>query len=65
MAESDEDDTMRELGNTAMRLDDVPGTAPTVRATELLGENGLVYIEHNGQLYTLRLTRNDKLILTK
>jgi hemin uptake protein HemP len=34
-------------------------------ARELLGPARLLRIEHNGEIYTLRLTRNDRLILTK
>lgn len=37
----------------------------TVRAGELLGPGGLLRIELDGELYTLRLTRNQRLILTK
>lgn len=37
----------------------------TVSAVELLGTRGLLRIEHAGELYTLRLTRNNRLILTK
>lgn len=36
-----------------------------VTARELLGPNGLLRIELDGELYTLRLTRNQRLILTK
>lgn len=36
-----------------------------VRASELLGPKGLLQIEHEGEIYTLRLTRNNRLILTK
>lgn len=36
-----------------------------VRSRELLGENGRLIIEHGGEAYCLRLTRNDRLILTK
>lgn len=38
---------------------------PTRRALELLGARGILRIEHDGELYTLRITRNNKLILTK
>ncbi len=37
----------------------------TVDSGELLGSAGLLRIEHRGELYTLRITRNDRLILTK
>jgi hemin uptake protein HemP len=36
-----------------------------VAARELLGPRGILRIEHEGELYTLRLTRNNRLILTK
>lgn len=36
-----------------------------VRASEMLGPRGLLQIEHEGEIYTLRLTRNNRLILTK
>jgi hemin uptake protein HemP len=37
----------------------------TVRARDLLGPDRILRIEHDGQLYTLRITRNERLILTK
>jgi len=37
----------------------------TVEATSLLGPSGLLRIDLDGELYTLRLTRNHRLILTK
>ena len=37
----------------------------TVSAAELLGRAGMVRIEHEGELYTLRRTRLGRLILTK
>ena len=37
----------------------------TVSAAELLGRAGVVRIEHQGELYTLRRTRLGRLILTK
>jgi len=43
-------------------MDTCPATIP---AHELLGRSGRVRIEHDGSLYELRLTRNNKLILTK
>jgi len=37
----------------------------TLGARELLGERGMVRIMHDGEVYTLRITRNNRLILTK
>ncbi|MDV4144954.1 MULTISPECIES: hemin uptake protein HemP [Shimia] len=48
-----------------------PMTADSLRslplhdAERLTGENGLAHIRLNDQLYTLRITRAGKLILTK
>lgn len=36
-----------------------------VSSMDLLREGRLLEIEHRGQIYTLRLTRQDKLLLTK
>lgn len=36
-----------------------------VRASEVLGPKGILQIEHEGEVYTLRVTRNNRLILTK
>nr|WP_084155725.1 hemin uptake protein HemP [Halomonas halocynthiae] len=36
----------------------------TVTSHSLLGNTGLLVIEHNGRCYQLRRTRNDRLILT-
>lgn len=36
-----------------------------VRASEVLGPRGVLQIEHEGEVYTLRVTRNNRLILTK
>ena len=41
------------------------GSVPTLTARSLLGGGRVIRIEHEGELYTLRLTRNNKLILTK
>jgi hemin uptake protein HemP len=41
------------------------GAVRTVTARDLLGTRGIVRIEHEGETYTLRLTRNNRLILTK
>jgi hemin uptake protein HemP len=37
----------------------------TVISRELLGARGLLRIEHEGETYLLRITRNNRLILTK
>jgi hemin uptake protein HemP len=37
----------------------------TVDARKLLGESGILRIDLDGELYTLRVTRNNRLILTK
>ena len=37
----------------------------SINSIELLGKNGVVYIQHNGELYQLRQTKAGKLILTK
>jgi hemin uptake protein HemP len=38
---------------------------PVVPSTQLLGGRSVIHIDHNGERYVLRLTRNDRLILTK
>jgi hemin uptake protein HemP len=37
----------------------------TVLASDLLGRAGVLRIDLDGEIYTLRLTRNHRLILTK
>jgi hemin uptake protein HemP len=37
----------------------------TVDARELIGEKGVLHIMLDGETYILRLTRKDRLILTK
>jgi len=39
--------------------------AGVISSRELLGRNKRLEIEHNGERYTLRITSNNKLILTK
>ncbi len=39
--------------------------APGVTSEQLLGARGELKIEHAGEIYSLRRTRNGKLILTK
>lgn len=67
----------RRSAETADRGDDVvnepiegPGAEPSsavpqIEAAVLFGGRRLVHITHAGQVYTLRVTRNDRLILTK
>ncbi|MCV2894250.1 hemin uptake protein HemP [Lentibacter sp. XHP0401] len=38
---------------------------PKHSASELMKDGSLAHIEHEGQIYTLRITRAGKLILTK
>lgn len=46
--------------------DEGPGEEPqSVASGALLGEARELVILHNGDAYRLRITRNDKLILTK
>ncbi len=52
-----------DTGDTAERQ--VSVQADRVSATTLLGERRLLRIAHNGEEYVLRITRNEKLILTK
>jgi len=40
-------------------------SVPTLRATELVGRAGVGHSDLEGEIYTLRLTRNRRLILTK
>jgi hemin uptake protein HemP len=58
------DDVKDEM--TAQTTRSVPADeVRTVTARELLGARGLLRIEHEGEFYTLRITRNNRLILTK
>lgn len=42
-----------------------PAPTPRIDSDVLLSGGRLLEIEHRGQVYTLRLTRQDKLLLTK
>lgn len=42
-----------------------PGQAPVLASCQLFRSNNTVRIVHAGQCYLLRLTRENKLILTK
>lgn len=56
---------MKSDTNEAGSTTDTSKRVRRVRASEVLGPRGLVQIEHEGEVYTLRLTRNNRLILTK
>ena len=58
---SQKDDEMKRTTETARP----PEGVETVDARALVGPDGLLRIRHNGELYILRITRNDRLILTK
>ncbi len=53
------------IRNAGQRLDQEFSGEQHVSSHELLGEQQCLSIEHNNEFYQLRLTRNDKLILTK
>lgn len=42
-----------------------PATVPTVEVASIIGQGREAVILHNGERYRLRVTANDKLILTK
>lgn len=60
----DEEDEAMEVTNGSTAGDGLAGMR-TVRARDLIGGDKILRIEHEGQIYTLRITRNDRLILTK
>ena len=49
----------------AVKTDETAVETRRLDAREMLGPKGVVQIEHEGEVYTLRLTRNNRLILTK
>lgn len=52
-------------GRTLTHSDPVPATPPVHMAEELTDGGRLAQIRLHGQVYTLRITRAGKLILTK
>lgn len=60
----DEGDEAMEVTSGSTAGDGITGSR-TVRARDLIGGDKILRIEHEGQIYTLRITRNDRLILTK
>ncbi len=65
--------TAEQTGERAMNRRSEPTTTENeaaravrrVRASDVLGPRGILQIEHEGEVYTLRVTRNNRLILTK
>ena len=58
----------KELPRSAMKgagLEPVTPPGLTLHSRELFRQGAVVQIRHQGQIYQLRLTRQDKLILTK
>jgi hemin uptake protein HemP len=53
----------KDPGASAPRSEE--STVPHLRVTDLLGRAKEAILEHEGQLYRLRITSNRKLILTK
>ena len=54
-------------GVSSMKASETGGSVPrkTIRSEELLGGENDIAIDHGGEIYRLRRTRNGKLILTK
>ena len=50
---------------TSSPAEDTAHAPPEISSLRLLGEQGLLRIEHRGALYTLRATSKGGLILTK
>lgn len=59
------DVTNRSENSNATASADIGKSVRRVRASDVLGPRGILQIEHEGEVYTLRLTRNNRLILTK
>lgn len=62
--EEEKESPMTQSENRAV-LRSEPQSVDTVDAHTLLGGARMLRIELEGELYTLRLTRNNRLILTK
>lgn len=52
-------------GRPSRARSDAQRTMPRIASTRLMGGSRELVIEHQGNEYHLRVTRNDKLILTK
>jgi hemin uptake protein HemP len=62
IAAGDREERMDAMDEGASRRGE---TVRLVRARDLVGPERILRIEHEGQVYTLRITRNERLILTK
>lgn len=51
--------------NLTHKRPDTVDAAPVLDARQLTDDEGRAHIELDGQIYTLRITRSGKLILTK
>ena len=56
--------------STPQRPEADPGTPASedrsiIESGDLIGRDGTIRILHSGEIYTLRVTRNNRLILTK
>ena len=63
-----EKETDRQIAHGEQKVDarsDAVGGLPRFSSASLLGEAREALIEHNKDVYRLRITSNDKLILTK
>jgi hemin uptake protein HemP len=65
IARAGERDRTREEPQATAAADASPSRPRVVSSKELLGEAGHVHIEHDSEIYSLRRTRNGRLILTK
>lgn len=65
MSGDQDDDAEDGMQTQGIRKQDAQEVVRTVGTRDLLGPRGVLRIEHEGELYTLRVTRNNRLILTK
>jgi hemin uptake protein HemP len=56
---------IKPLKKQSVEIKPCPVPADRLSSRDLLKGRDRLLIEHNGEQYTLRITRNDKLILTK
>lgn len=58
-------DTLKSKSPASAQHQAINSQARSIQARELFGLGTVVFIEHQGERYQLRQTRNGKLILTK